>query len=154
MIRVLKVPRKLVGFRQLLHTFKSRELDEPAFHKKPIDPHILSIVKRHDPDIFYSSHIKLNKKPLTYKQRMSLMQQLGSDEFLDRLKEAKKSEPSVIAEKLSHVPESMHRNDIPAPPKEQPSIIVSETDFDSKKIEKLQIERSKLKFLTEMGLQQ
>lgn len=149
MIRVFKVNHKLPVLRQLLHTFKSFELDEPAYHKKPIDPHILSLIKKHDPDIFYSSHIELNKKPLTYSQRMDLMQKLRSDDFIKRLEKGREAEPSILVEKLSEISKSKHKLNLPV---EQSPTIVNETDSAINNTEKLQLARTKLKILTEMGL--
>lgn len=150
MIRVWKVTHKLNACRALFHSVKSFELDEPAYHKKPINPRILSLVKKYDPDIFYSSHIELNKKPLTYKQRMDLMQKIRSDEFSEHLKKANEGEPSIFAAKLSEISESKQNLH---PPLVQPSsMIVNEIDPTANSIEKLQLSRSKLKILTEMGM--
>lgn len=159
MIRVFKLSRKLPGCRQLLHTLKSHELDEPAYHKKPLDPQILSLVKKYESDIVYSSHVELNKKPLTYKQRLELVSQLGTTSFLNRLKEAKESEPSILVKKLVEFSE-LKQNTDKQKPDEQKLIESDEekqlppknetTAEDKEKI--LQLAKARLKILTEMGL--
>lgn len=155
MIRILQLSRKLPGCRQLLHTLKSRELDEPAYHKKPLDPQIVSLVKKYDSDIIYSSHIELNKKPLTYKQRADLLYKLGSDEFQGRLNKARESEPSILVEKLIEFNDLKQNKDTPKPDTDKaepitPSVeqILSAEDEERK----AQLAKTKLKILTEMGM--
>lgn len=155
MIRILQLSRKLPGRRQLLHTLKSRELDEPAYHKKPLDPQIVSLVKKYDSDIIYSSHIELNKKSLTYKQRADLLYKLGSDEFLDRLNKARESEPSILVEKLIEFNDSKQNEETPKTVIDKvepitPSVEHALSAGDEEK--KAQLARAKLKILTEMGL--
>lgn len=156
MIRVLRLSRKLPGCRQFLHTLKSRELDEPAYHKKPLDPQILSLVKKYDSDILYSSHIELNKKPLTYKQRTELLFKIGSSEYLDELKKASESEPSLLIEKLVEFDESKQNID-----KSKSTVLVHEEkpsppvtkELTPEDVERnAQLAKDRLKILTEMGL--
>lgn len=154
MIRILQLSRKLPGRRQLLHTLKSQELDEPAYHKKPLDPQIVSLVKKYDSDIFYSSHIELNKKPLTYKQRSDLLFKLGSDAYIDRLNKARESEPSIFVEKLVEF-NDLKQSD---PSKtvenqEEPKTAPVEKTLSAEDEEKkAELARAKLKILTEMGM--
>lgn len=157
MIRVLQFSRKLPGCRQLLHTFKSRELDEPAYYKKPLDPQIISLVKKYDADIIYSSHIELNKKNLSFKQRTELMFKLGTDEYIQRLNEARESEQSVLAEKLADFAElkqNKSKNDSPEASvyNVKPLTTVNETVTIEDEEKKAQLARDKLKIITEMGL--
>lgn len=153
MIRFLRLSRKLPMCRQQifnLHTLKSRELDEPAYHKQPLDPNILSVIKKYEADIFYSSHIELNKKPLTYEQRKALMA---------RLRRAKEESPptSILVE--DYVENSV-TNDGNEPIQQQNLDTIeksaSHNDDDASRThyeeQRLQLAKSKLKILTEMGL--
>lgn len=155
MIRILQFSRHLPGRRQLLHTLKSRELDEPAYHKKPLDPQIVSLVKKYDSDIVYSSHIELNKKPLTYKQRTDLLYKLGSDDFLDRLNKARESEPSILVEKLIEFNDLKQNKDTPKAviDKAEPITPRVEQTLSAEDEEKnARLAKAKLKILTEMGM--
>lgn len=148
MIRVFQLSRKLPGCRQLLHTFKSRELDEPAYYKKPLEPQIVSLVKKYDADIVYSSHIELNKKNLSFKQRTELLFKLGSDEYIQRLNEARESEPSILAEKLVDFVELKQASVYNV----KPLTTINETATVEDEEKKAQLAKAKLKILTEMGL--
>lgn len=153
MIRLLRLTRKLPIYRQQitfnLHTLKSSELDEPAYHKQPLDPTILSIVKKYEADIFYSSHIELNKKPLSYEQRKALMV---------RLRRKKEEEPptSILVEKLAEEKKTEQQEQ-----HQQGTETIEEaadsTEYDDvlsvrHEEQRLQLARSKLKILTEIGL--
>lgn len=154
MIRLMRISRKFPSCTQFLHTFKSSELDVPDYHKKPIDPHILSLVKKYDPDIFYSSHIELNKKPLTFKQRYDLVTKLSIDDYKERLSQAKSPAPSILVEKFVDFTESKEKKEPEEEPSspERPSIVVDD-ELQAKNNEmKLHLAKSKLKILTEMGL--
>lgn len=152
MIRFLRLTRKLPIYRQSfnLHTLKSRELDEPAYHKRPLDPNILTIIKKYETDIFYSSHIELNKKPLSYDQRKAL---------LNRLRREKEETPptSILVEKFSDSNEATKKQQ---QQQENPEAIeepAAPADCDNAtrmryEEQRLHLARSKLKILTEMGL--
>lgn len=155
MIRFLRLSRKLPICRQQisfnLHTLKSRELDEPAYNKQPLDPSVLSIIKKYEADILYSSHIESNKKPLSYEQRKAIM---------ERLRREKEEAPptSILVEKLAEDNETEHHQQ--RQQKEGPETIeepAASTDCDDEanvryEEQRLQLAKSKLKILTEMGL--
>lgn len=154
MIRFLRLSRKLPICRQQitfnLHTLKSRELDEPAYHKQPLDPTILSIVKKYEADILYSSHVELNKKPLSYEQRKALM---------NKLRREKEETPptSILVEKLaedSKTVEEEQQNCDGSETIEEPAAATDDDDAarDRYETQRLQLAKSKLKILTEMGL--
>lgn len=148
MIRFLRLSRNLTICRQQifnLHTLKSRELEEPAYHKEPLDPNILAIIKKYETDIFFSSHIELNKKPLSYEQRKALMAKLRRD---------KEETPptSILIEKLAE------KN---GPTQQQQNLEINEepasADYDDAarmrhEEQRLHLAKSKLRILTEMGL--
>lgn len=151
MIRFLRLSRKLPICRQQisfnLHTLKSHELDEPAYHKQPLDPTILSIIKKYEADIFYSSHIELNKKPLSYAQRKGLMKRLR--------REREEAPPtSILVEKLAEDNETKQKQQQQGPETiEEPAA----TEYDNTTNERyeeqrLQLAKAKLKILTEIGL--
>lgn len=158
MIRCMKLSRKLNSCRLYLHTYKSQELDQPAYFKKEITPEIISLVKKYEDDIHYSSFIELNKKPLSYKQRMELMNKLQNMEYKMRMKEATESEPSILARRLVKIVESKESSekgteepeskDNETPAEEA----VDDTTKTTKPEERLALARVKLKILTEMGL--
>lgn len=150
MIRVLRFFRKFPVYRQL-HTFKSRELDIPDYHKKPLDPHIISLVKKYDADIFYSSHIELNKKPLTYTQRKDLMLKLGEEELRRLVKKSIESERSLIIEKLVDFTKPKQSNDTVNESSERPLASANDSEIVENKDEKSELAKSKLKILTEMN---
>lgn len=156
MIRFLRLSRKLSICRQQIfnfHTLKSRELDEPAYHKQPLDPNILSILKKYETDIFYSSHIELNKKPLSYEQRTALMA---------RLRREKEETPptSILVEKLVENSDRNDGNETTRQQKQQNAETIEESasaDYDDAarmryEEQRLHLAKSKLKILTEMGL--
>lgn len=153
MIRMMKFSRVLPGYRRFLHTFKSQELDEPAYHKKPLDPKILSLVKKYDSHILYSSHIELNKKSLTYKKRMELMKELYSRDLNDRLNQAIESEPSIIVEKLSNISELKYKHETKQNIVNDESIIIpTKTPTPEYNFEQMLLTKQKLNILSEMGL--
>lgn len=152
MIRFLRLSRKLPICRQQLHTFKSRELDEVAYHKQPLDPHLLSIIKKYEPDIFYSSHIELNKKPLTYEQRKALMRRL-------RREDAETPGTSILVEGRVENAIAKDGNETIQQHQSLESNVEQTANGDADDPTKLQYEekrlhlaKSKLKILTEMGL--
>lgn len=155
MIRFVRLSRKLPASCKFLHTVKSRELDEPAYYKKPLDPIIIELVKKHNSDILYSSHIELSKKILTFKQRTELQSKLGRDAFMERLEKARESEPSLVAERLAEFSEStlnkdhVHSTELVST-QQQPEITDSMQEKNEQ--ERLQFTKSKLKILSEMGL--
>lgn len=150
----MRLSRKLPSCRQFLHTIKSRELDEPAYYKKPLDPEVIALVKKFDADIFYSSYVEMNKRSLSLSQRLKIQENLGKQDYENRLNSARESEPSVFIDKLNKVPDDTPNNKTPVEIKstEDSSNSVSEQIKEQNKEEKLQLARSKLKILTEMGL--
>lgn len=154
MIRFLRLSRKIPICRQQifnLHTLKSRELDEPAYHKQPLDPKILSIIKKYETEIFYSSHIELNKKSLNYEQRKALMA---------KLRRAKEETPptSVFVEKLAENSATTDQNEATQQQQNLDTIEepASDSNDDASRMryeeQRLHLAKSKLKILTEMGL--
>lgn len=154
MIRLLRLSRNVPRCRQFLHTIKSRELDEPAYFRKTIDPEIVALVKKYDPDIFYSSYIELNKKSLSLLQRKEIVQNINKQEYSDRLNKARETEPSVLVEKLNRFADAKLNDKTPLEAKsmESPIISADKPVNEQNEAEKLKLARSKLKILTEMGL--
>lgn len=154
MIRFMRVSRKLPSCRQCLHTLNSRELDIPEYNKKPLDPHILSLIKKYDPDIFYSSHVELNKKPLSFKQRNELILELGRAAVREEMEEAKSRQPSLLVDKLVKITKAKeNEKEIEKPASiDQSSIVVNDAQKTENDEFKLRLAKSKLKILTEMGL--
>lgn len=154
MIRFLRLSRNVPSCRQFLHTIKSRELDEPAYFRKSIDPEIVALVKKYDPDIFYSSYIELNKKSLSLSQRREIVENINKQEFSERLNKARETEPSVLVEKLNRFAGAKSNDKTPLQAESTENLIISADKPVSKEneAEKLQLARSKLKILTEMGL--
>lgn len=150
----MRLSRKLPSCRLFLHTIKSRELDEPAYYKKPLDPEVIALVKKFDADIFYSSYVEMNKKSLSLSQRMKIQENLGKEDYKNRLNSARESEPSVFIDKLDKVPDDTPENKTPVEIKSTVDSLnsVSEQIKEQNEEEKLQLARSKLKILTEMGL--
>lgn len=150
MIRFLRIAQKLPRCRQRIfnfHTFKSRELDEPAYHKQPLDPKILSLVKKYEADIFYSSHIELNKKPLSYDQRKALMNQ--------RNRTKDDTPPTSILVENADKNDDENRTEQQQHPQsvvESSTLDVDDAALVRREEQRQHLARSKLKILTEMGL--
>lgn len=155
MFRLMRLKQKIASCKNFLHTFKSRELDIPEFHKKPLDPQVLSLVKDYNEHIHYSSHIELNKKPLTYEQRINLMSKLRQQDFVEQLGQANASEPSILVEKFTQFRSGEEENDgLKSKPlsNEESSIASDGEDKAEHELAKRFLAKSKLKILTEMGL--
>lgn len=148
MNRVLQLNRRLIGSRRFLHFFKKNEIDEPAYHRKSLDPHALAIIRKYEDDIQYSSYLETNKKTLNYKQRLNLWKNLQDKDYEKRLNEARTTEPSIFIEKLR-----------PKTADESKAAIVETQDKTNEKIEtdedkqrNYELTQSKLTILTELGL--
>lgn len=150
MNNVIRLNRRFAETRRLIHHFKKNEIDEPAYYKRPLDPHALQLIKKFEVDIIYSSYLEANKKPLNLKKRVELWRDLKRKEYVGRLNEARTSEPSVLIEKLS--PEAKEH----LKPHEQNEEVSEwdgdQTETDEYKEKKRELAKSKLKILTELGL--
>lgn len=159
MIRILKSSQKLSINRRWLHVVKSIELEEPAYHKTPVDPQVLSLVKKYNDDILYSSTIESNKKPLSVKQRIDLQHQIGRDKFMKRLEQAKEPASSLIAEKFAELSKSEQNNDTQKVSDAQVTVDeplknVNESKTSPIRKDNPELANTKLKILTEMSMRQ
>lgn len=150
MLRLLRAP-KWTSTKQILRTYKTQELDEPAYHIKPLNQYAIDLMKRFGSDIHYSSYVETNKIPLSFKDRKKLYANLQKEKFRAEFKkivdptssillETIKNEDSVKSVKAEQSPETP----LPNEPDED---IESKTDP-----RKILLNKSKLKILTEMGL--
>lgn len=154
MLRLLRPTSSLRTCRRFLHFFKSSELDEPDYFKTPLDPRALSLLKKYNDDILYSSHSEVNKKPLSYEQRMYVLNKINKRIYQEQLKLATAREPSIILDKASEFSELIPNNE------RTPAIVESQTgpfvmkDFEEPENseDKAILARAKLKLFTEMGL--
>lgn len=155
MLRFLRQSRTFPGCRQFLHTIKLRELDQPAYHKKPLDPGIVALIKEYDADIFYTSYVELNKKSLSLDQRMEIMGNKSKTDFRTRLNEARESEPSILIEKLvkfSDAKSNDNASSVEVGSSEEPKTVIGDPVKIQNEEQRLELAKSKLKILTEMGL--
>ncbi|XP_031632893.1 nitric oxide-associated protein 1 [Contarinia nasturtii] len=157
MIRILQSSQKLTIFstnRRLLHIVKSIELDEPAYHKTPIDPQIVSLVKKYESDIIYSSAVESYKKPLSYKQRAELKFKLNSNDYKERLEKARAPTVSLIAQKFAQISKLKENEETQPVAEDEPLKVVNESEPPEKREEKAVLAKAKLEILTELNMRQ
>lgn len=149
MIGIARVQSKQLSICQrYLHFFKVRELNEPEFFKTQIDPEVLALINKNEPDILYSSYVELNKKRLSLKHRLELLGDIKNKQYVNYFNKSEDSS-SVLIDKISKSAESGSSNE---------NILVQEDCYENKNEnegmdteQKEILARSKLKILTEMG---
>lgn len=149
MNRLLQLNRRQFDSRRFLHFFKRSEIDEPAYHKKPLDPHAISLIKKYEPDIIYSSYLETNKIPLSYKTRIKLWSNLQKNYTKEQLIKARQREPSILISKLQPKPDNPKEN---VPKKENKITDTNTFENDEFKQNNFALAQSKLKIITELGL--
>lgn len=163
MLNIIRLNRRLIrwnsfiGIRRLIHWNKRNEIDDPNYHKQPLDQRAVQLIKRYQEQIIYSSYLESNKIPLNMKERSKLFLEIQRKKYEDRLNDARTSEPSIMIEKIlpdiKEHPEAHEQNE--EKPECTTNIELSSVDgveTEENQEKKRQLAKSKLKILTEMGL--
>lgn len=154
MIITIRAPwKQLIKCKRYIHFFKIPELNQPEYYSKPLDENALALVNKYCNDIHYSSYIDLNKKHLSQKQRVRLVQSIKQKAIEEKLNLADKT-TSVIVDKLKKI--DAEKNDCNEQTLTNPSKeIVNEEKEEEKEVDsekRKELAKSKLKIITEMGL--
>lgn len=157
MLNFFRLNRRVFETRRLIHYNKRNEIDDPHYHKQPLDPHAVQLIKRYQEEIVYSSYLENNKIPLKLKERKKLYHEIQRKIYEDKLNDARTPEKSILIENNS--PDIMEHLKTHQQNEEnsecETSIELSTVDGDGteeNRDKKRELAKSKLKILTELGL--